>query len=235
MEKFQIQTAHNIIISQNIAPITKRIGATAIDLLIIGAYSLALFFILEEIGLANNFFFITILSLPALLFTLLFEVLMNGKTPGKYIFKTRVVQANGEKPTIINFILRWLLRIIDIFTAAGSVALLAILFSKKGQRLGDLAADTTVIYEKETITLENTLNTNIKDDYSPLYPQVIDFSSKDIETIKSIFNSAMKEGDHDTILKLHNKIISVTKIETTEKPIKFIPTVVTDYNYYTQQ
>ncbi|WP_196890028.1 RDD family protein [Aureivirga sp. CE67] len=234
MERFQIQTAHNITISQNIAPPTKRIGASLIDLLIIAVYSLVMLYLINDLNLTNNFFVITICTLPAMLFTLVYEILSNGKTPGKTILNLRVVQINGDNPTIINFILRWLLRIIDIFTAVGSVALLSVLFSKKGQRLGDFAADTTVIYEKETITLKDTLATNIEENYVPLYPQVISLSAKDVETIKSIYNQSLRGGDYNTILKIHNRVLEITGIETNEKPVAFIPKIVKDYNYYTQ-
>ncbi|WP_196894917.1 RDD family protein [Aureivirga marina] len=235
MEKFQIQTAQNITISQNISPITKRIWAFLIDIDIMGMYAFIMLMIAKKLlGYDLTPTIISLIMLPVFFYSLLFEVLNNGKSPGKYFMKIRVVQINGEKPTVINLLVRWVLRIFDILLTTGSVASLSILLTKKGQRLGDVAAGTTVVFEKEYISLENTIITEVKEDYAPTYPQVTLLSDKDIQTIKNLYQEAKSKGNHDIIIKLNDKIINITEIETNEKPYDFINTVIQDYNYYTQ-
>ena len=176
-----------------------------------------------------------ILSLPMLFYTLIFETLWNGQTPGKRINKTRVVKLDGSKPTLGNYLLRWMMRIIDIQMATGSVAVLTILLNGKGQRLGDLAAGTTIISEKKRVTLQEVLLADAAEDYSPTFPQVTLLSDADAQTIKKLYHTALQKRKHAIIIKLHERIIEITGIKTELKPIDFLKVVLTDYDYYTQQ
>ena len=238
MDNFQIETAQNINIHQNVAHITTRIGSFLIDLLIIISYSILLIFIMSWLNLnfgMQQWAISLILSLPMLFYTLIFETLWNGQTPGKRINKTRVVKLDGSKPTLGNYLLRWMMRIIDIQMATGSVAVLTILLNGKGQRLGDLAAGTTIISEKKRVTLEEVLLADAAEDYSPTFPQVTLLSDADAQTIKKLYHTALQKRKHAIIIKLHERIIEITGIKTELKPIDFLKVVLTDYDYYTQQ
>jgi uncharacterized RDD family membrane protein YckC len=143
MDNFQIETAQNITIHQNVAHISTRIGSFFLDVLIIITYAVLLVFLTSWLDLRfgmQQWAISLILSLPILFYSLIFETLWNGQTPGKRINKTRVVKLDGSKPTLGSYLLRWLMRIIDIQMATGSVAVLTILLNGKGQRLGDIAA-----------------------------------------------------------------------------------------------
>ena len=238
MDNFQIETAQNINIHQNVAHITTRIGSFLIDLLIIISYSILLIFIMSWLNLnfgMQKWAISLILSLPMLFYTLIFETLWNGQTPGKRINKTRVVKLDGSKPTLGNYLLRWMMRIIDIQMATGSVAVLTILLNGKGQRLGDLAAGTTIISEKKRVTLQEVLLADAAEDYSPTFPQVTLLSDADAQTIKKLYHTALQKRKHAIIIKLHERIIEITGIKTELKPIDFLKVVLTDYDYYTQQ
>ncbi len=238
MDNFHIETAQNVIIQQNVAPLSTRIGAFLIDMLIIAGYYIVVLVIINALGLFPNesiYVFYALLSLPVFLYNLLFETLMNGQTPGKYLSNIRVTKIDGSKPTFGSYLIRWVLRIIDITLASGSVALLTILLNGKGQRLGDIAAGTTVISEKKIIAINHTLIVDIPENYKPMFPQVTRLSDKDIQTIKQLYVKAKRKGNHKTILKLHAKIIELTDVKTDLKPIDFIAIVIKDYNYFTQQ
>lgn len=238
MDNFQIETAQNINIHQNVAHITTRIGSFLIDLLIIISYYILLIFIMSWLNLnfgIQQWAISLILSLPMLFYTLIFETLWNGQTPGKRINKTRVVKLDGSKPTLGNYLLRWMMRIIDIQMATGSVAVLTILLNGKGQRLGDLAAGTTIISEKKRVTLQEVLLADAAEDYYPTFPQVTLLSDADAQTIKKLYHTALQKRKHAIIIKLHERIIEITGIKTELKPIDFLKVVLTDYDYYTQQ
>lgn len=238
MDNFQIETAQNISIKQNVAHITTRIGSFLIDGLFIFSYYLIVFFILAYLDITLGMEYMSLfllLGLPIFFYSLIFEVLMNGQTPGKYFNNLRVVKLDGSKPTFGSYLLRWVLRVIDFTLAGGSVAVLTILLNGKGQRLGDIAGGTTVISEKKRITLKDTIASDVNDDYKPTYPQVTTLSDKDIHTIKALFTNAKKKRNHKVILKLHTKVIDLTQITTTQKPIDFIDTVLKDYQYYAQK
>jgi hypothetical protein len=128
-----------------------------------------------------------------------------------------------------------MLRLIDINLATGSVALLTILLNGKGQRLGDLAANTTVISEKKRITIQDTLNVDINEQYLPSFPQVTLLNDKDIQTIKMLYTNALNKKNYNAINALKQKIIEITNIKTEMKAVDFIDTIIKDYNFYTQQ
>ena len=163
------------------------------------------------------------IGLPLFLYHLLWEMFWNGRSPGKAVMKLRVVKLDGSKPSFSNYLLRWLLRIIDLTLTSGAVALVTILFNGRGQRLGDIAATTTVISEKKTMDLHRTLLIDIPEGYVPTYPQV------------TVFMDAKRMGSHNVILKLAKQVTTVMEATSEETPIKFLDTVIMDYNYYTQQ
>lgn len=237
MDNINIETAQNISINQNVAHITTRIGSYIIDGLFIGSYIFLVIFFMVKLnlvsGLASMSFYLLI-SLPVFFYSLLFETLMNGQTPGKYFNKIRVVKIDGSKPTFGSFLIRWLLRIIDLSLASGSVAVLTILLNGKGQRLGDLAANTTVISEKKRISLNDTIADDLIEDYTPTYSQATLLSDNDVNTVKKIFIQAKKNNNHKVILSLYDKVVSITGVQTKQKPIDFIDTIIKDYYYFTQ-
>jgi hypothetical protein len=119
--------------------------------------------------------------------------------------------------------------------ASGSIALLTILLNGKGQRLGDIAAGTTVISEKKFISINDTVAVDIPEEYQPTFPQVTVLTDKDIQTIKELYLKAKRKGNHNIIVKIHQKIVDLTGIQTDLKPIDFVDIVIKDYNYFTQQ
>lgn len=236
MDNFQIETAQNVTIHQNVAHLGTRIGSYLIDGFIISIYtiSIILFFGWLEIDIFQQWSFSLILGLPIFFYSLIFEILWDGQTPGKRYNKIRVVKLDGSKPTLGSYLLRWILRIFDISMTSGSVAMLSILLNGKGQRLGDLAAGTTVISEKKRISIDDTITADIPINYIPTFPQVTTLTDTDIQTIKNIYTKSKRTDNHKVILKLHIKIIDLLDIKTDIQPFDFIDIIIKDYNYYTQ-
>tara|TARA_R110002072_G_scaffold23949_2_gene82018 strand:- start:134042 stop:134773 length:732 start_codon:yes stop_codon:yes gene_type:complete len=241
MDNFQIETAQNVNIVQNVAGIGDRIVAYIVDGLVIGAYVILIYvviigFFISDIDLSDSALLILFMAigLPILLYHLLFEMFWNGQSPGKKIMKIRVVKLDGSKPAFSNYLLRWLLRVIDFGLASGAVALVTILINGRGQRLGDLAAATTVISEKTPIQFSQTILMDLPEDYEPMYPQVTVFSDSEIQTIKNVYTNAKYGGNHNVILRLSNKVATVMEVTFEETPMVFIDKVIKDYNYYTQ-
>jgi len=238
MTNFSIETAQNVSITQQVAKVSTRIVAFLIDKLINVGYILILYMILNAMDLLDFeelWIMYTLLSLPLFFYSLYFEMLMNGQTPGKYLTKIRVTNIDGSKPSFGGYIIRWITRLVEINLASGSLALLTILLNGKGQRLGDLAAGTSVISEDTAISINDTIQEDIALDYMPKYPQVTVLSDHDVQTIKEIYKDAKRYGKHQVIIKLDEKIKLLTAIKTEEKPFNFVQTVLKDYNYYTQQ
>jgi len=237
MDKFQIETAQNVNIIQNVAGIGDRILAYLIDSAIIGIYIVLIIILFSWLDVGDDMIFIIVMTfgLPVLLYHLLWEMFWNGRSPGKAVIKLKVVKLDGSKPAFSNYLIRWLLRIIDVNLTSGALALVTILLNGNGQRLGDLAATTTVISEKVHVNLYQSILVDIPEDYKPQYPQVTVFTDHEMQTIKNLFINAKRNGNHNIILKLARRVSNVMEISFEETPILFVDKVIKDYNYYTQK
>jgi uncharacterized RDD family membrane protein YckC len=75
------------------------------------------------------------------------EWLWRGQTLGKRLLNLRVVDERGLRLTFAQVAMRNLLRFIDVLPIGYLVGGTAALLSRRGQRLGDLAAGTLVVWE----------------------------------------------------------------------------------------
>jgi uncharacterized RDD family membrane protein YckC len=237
MDNFQIETAQNIGIHQNVAGIGERILAFLIDTLIITAFAILTSLAISGLGLAGGelWVYYLVIGLPIFLYYLLWETFHNGQSPGKAALDLRVVRLDGARPRFNQYIVRWLLRLIDISISSGAVAVVTILLNGKGQRLGDLAAGTTVISERSRVSLSHTILMDLPENYNPTYPQVTVLKDRDVQDIKRIYNDARQYGNHKVILSLSRKIAEIIEVEPKERPLDFIKIILKDYNYYTQR
>lgn len=235
MDNFQIETAQNVNIVQNVAGIGERILAYLIDGAIMVVYVILVVVLLSAAEITDNYIILGMtIGLPLFLYHLLWEQFWDGRSPGKAVMNLRVVKLDGSKPAFSNYLLRWLLRIIEISITSGALAVVAILLNGKGQRIGDMAGGTTVIDEKKKTTFSQTLLVNIPEGHEPTYPQVTVFTDYEMQTIKSLFLKAKYNGNHNVILKLARRVSKVMEIQYEGTPIVFLDTVVLDYNHYTQ-
>jgi len=237
MEQFQIETAQNITIDQNTSHLGERMLAYIIDSFIVVVYTILVFVFLAslDVDIEDQWAFYLILSLPAFFYYLLFETLMDGRTIGKGAMNLRVVKLDGSKPNFGNYFVRWALRIIDVSLTSGGGAVLTILIRGKGQRLGDIAAGTTVISEKKRVSLSDTLLRELPDDYQPTFPQVTVFKDQEMQTIKELYDKSKRNGNQNIIVSLDKRIKEVLGVQTSLEPIDFVDVIIKDYNYYTQK
>ncbi len=185
MDTLRISTAQNVELSFATAGLGERIVAWMIDIAIVTAYVFAVFVAPDLVGLNLGSTASTILMLPVLFYHLLFEVLMGGQTPGKRMRRLRVARLDGAPPTFVQYALRWLLRWVDVTLSSGGVAVLAIAFTRHGQRLGDLAAGTTVLRALPAIDLVDVRYPVVPDGYRPRTP-ADRLSDADIRTIRAV-------------------------------------------------
>ena len=74
------------------------------------------------------------------------EWYMNGQTLGKRLLQLRVMDAQGLSLTFSQVVIRNLLRFVDALPAFYLAGGAALLLTEKNQRLGDLAANTIVVW-----------------------------------------------------------------------------------------
>lgn len=236
MDNFQIETAQNIHIQLPIASLGDRIVAFLLDMLIQGAYWLVLYLMVSrffEQEQANVIFLLA--SIPSLLYFFLFENLMHGRTPGKAALKLRVVRLDGERPAAMDIFIRWVLRLFDITLSSGGVAILVILLNGKGQRLGDIAAGTSLISELPGASLEKAQLVLIKEDHQPLYPQVTRLSDPQAQQVKLLLEKALSSQNYQAVKKLAEKVATLLEVPVQQPFVDFLKQVLKDYVFYTQK
>ena len=79
----------------------------------------------------------------------LFEAFWNGRTPGKRVAKIRVIQRSGRSIGLLGSMARNLVRYVDQIPFFYGVGVIAMFVTKQHQRLGDLAAGTLVVRDRE--------------------------------------------------------------------------------------
>lgn len=245
MAQIDINTSQNVNLSFTVANLGERLLAFIIDTVIKVILGFIIAYILFKFLRLDNFIkgwdqfsimgFYAIISSPFILYPLIFESLMEGQTPGKKVFKIKVVKVDGFQASFSDYLIRWIFRLIDFgfFFIPG---LISMTVNKYNLRLGDIASGTAVISLKNNINISHTILEKIDSDYIPTFPQVISLTDNDVRIIKENFVKARNGQDRQIITKLANKILETLKLSRDDIPLtesKFIDTIIKDYNFYT--
>ncbi|WP_248722319.1 RDD family protein [Seonamhaeicola sp. ML3] len=246
MVELQINTTQNVNINFTAASIGERILAYLVDWLIKIAYIIVVYQItfnlfkiddaIRDLDTWSQITIILVFYLPVIFYSLIFETLLDGQTIGKRILRIQVVKIDGYQASLADFVVRWFFRIVDMNIMSGLVAIVAIVFSNRNQRLGDMTAGTSVIALKNKVNISHTILEDLKEDYVPTYPNVIKLSDNDARIIKETFTKAKEKRDYPTLIKLRKKLIEVVEIKEVKQKtdMEFIDVILKDYNYYTQ-
>ena len=222
MTESTIITGQFVRISQTPASIGERLMALIIDYFLIGLYILSTATLLSKLSLPSGFslfFFLCVVYLPILGYSFLCEMFNHGQSFGKKL--------------IGSYLLRWLLFPIDGPITSG-LGLLVVLLNKNNQRLGDLAAGTMVIKEKNYRKIHVSLDEfdYLTQNYHPVYPQSADLSLEQVNVITRTLESGEKDRARriTALAKKVQELLSVTPREGNQE--KFLQTILRDYQYY---
>lgn len=144
----RVETPEGIDLLLRPAGLVPRALAFAIDLAIRAAILVALFIILGMLGNFGIGLGTLLLFLVQWWYMVLFEVLNQGRTPGKYWLGLRVVHDDGTPVGWTSSLTRNLLRFVDMLPFGYFLGALSCLGHPAFKRLGDLAAGTLVVYRE---------------------------------------------------------------------------------------
>jgi len=243
MQTIEIKTAQNVKIAYELASLRERFFALAIDFIIVRvAYFIFLLLFLSatnyQTAESGLLFYVQFFLMPIAVFILyqfFMELFASGQSLGKKMLGLKVVATDGKESNIGDHLVRAIFYLIDLTLSAGIIGALMILSSDKRQRLGDYAANTTVIKLKSSVHFElnDILNIDSIDAYEPLYPQVRQLSEKDMLLIKATITryQANKNTAHtEAILLLCKRIEHLLDLPTSPSPkIDFLKTLLKDY------
>ena len=261
MPSIKIPTSFNVDLEFELPSFANRLFSWCLDMLFQYIYLLLMAKWLKE--LEGNYFstdytwlIYTVAILPISMYHLLMEVFSNGQSFGKKIIGIKVVNTKGGKPSFSQFMIRWLLRISDLWMALIVLMLLMnssksleslmvigfgliflitdfllVVVSKKAQRVGDILANTLVINSKTASSLDGSIFMEVEDNYQPLFPDVMRISDKDLNIIKSILDNQKSYNKTELLNNVCLKVKNYLKIETELNNIEFLEHLLKDYNH----
>lgn len=161
-QDYRVTTPEAVVITYDVAGIATRCLAQLIDLFFIACWGAALLIagvLLASNGrLAQDVAVILILTGGFLLvwgYFIVFETIWQGQTPGKRTLKIRVLKTSGYPITVVDAVIRNLVRFADLLPGFYGVGLITMFFSPQARRLGDYAAGTVVVRERSAVRLSD--------------------------------------------------------------------------------
>ena len=247
----KLDTGFNIEIDFPISPFHRRMFAWCIDVMVMFFYGLLcskLTDFLPRQKLSEEQWLYILIGFPVLFYYPVMEILTNGQTIGKKIVGIRVITLEGGQASISQYIIRWVFRLADfpvwIFGAIANGSLpwytsvlafsgvACVIMSDKSQRIGDIVAGTIVIFTRSKTSWQNTVFTEVKADYKPHYPQVMQMSDKDLNSLKMIIETVKKNNNHELAFRIAERIKSKLNIQGDQDAKDFLESLLKDYNYY---
>lgn len=265
MATIQINSAQNVGINFALSGFGSRLGAWLLDAIIRLVYLYIADNVIDALYFGNgyssnaiteNLLVIKMLAnFPVFFYYLLFELFFFGQSIGKRLLNIKVVSIDGYKPTVIQYLLRWVFRLVDlgfvsltylaiagvssgglitVFLIPNVIAFFVYINSKKQQRLGDLVSGTVVIKLAPNTKLADTIFEQVSSNYTVQYKNVLKLNDRDINIINNAMQSFEKHGNANTVWLITHKLVQVLGInEEPNDAYKFLETVRKDYNYLT--
>lgn len=227
-----IRTSQNVLVEYEPASLGERILAALIDYAVIFGWVMLVFSIPSGFGFQMSTFYSAFALLPVVFYDLVSEWLLNGRSVGKIGLGIRVVMLDGSQPGLGAYLIRWLLRIVE--TAGffgGIVPIITVAANGRGQRLGDIAAGTTVVKLKPAVSLADVLYRPLPENYIVQFPDVRLLSDRDINIVRDV----LRRNDEGVLMRTADKVKAVTGLQSSLTNRAFLETVLSDYQFITTQ
>ncbi|MCX8081443.1 MAG: RDD family protein [Bacteroidia bacterium] len=250
----KIRTTQNVYIKYSLSGLGQRIPAAIIDFLIVFAYWYLLYVIFFDVLYHKYDYFRNIehdlkeyervrkynenltivfilITFPCYIYHFLCESFMDGQSFGKKMMNIKVVKLDGTQPDFYAIAIRSAMRLIDVYFMGGIVAVFSIISGKKGQRLGDISAGTTVISLSDRVTLDmiSWEEKNDPKEKKPLFENITLLTDDDIDLIdKALKNREVLGSEY--LMKLSKKIKEkISYREKIKDPVAFLSKVLESY------
>lgn len=236
MQTIQVRTTQNVFIHYPVASVGDRILAHLLDRVILIVIILALWALLFSLDIDEEWVAIVVLGLPFLFYSLVFEIFMNGQTPAKRVLNIKVIRLNGTPATVGDYVLRWIFAFVDIGILGGAIAVILVAAGGKGQRLGDIVAGTSVIKQVEQAEITAKEVFVVADSaYQPVFTQAVELNESDIDLIQRALEVNRDLGNVQPMLVITEKLKTRLGIQTDLPPVKFLYTLIKDFNHLTSR
>lgn len=243
MKTIEITTTQNVTIEYELAALRDRALAWIIDAFVVMVGSLVLIQLIQAITRGTVFedsgWIRLLVVTPFMLYFLYnigFETWNNGQTPGKKALAIKVVRLDGKDPEWSDLLLRSVLHLVDSMFSGGAVGAILIKTTPRSQRLGDMAAHTTVIKvfnASHLYRLSSILNLSTRANYEPQFPQVRELSEQDMLMINRVikrYQEYPNQAHLEVVEDLVTHLMPILKIERRpDNRMTFLKTLIQDY------
>ena len=240
-QSIEITTTQNVTIEYELASLRERVLAWILDAFVVG-FAYVLLFQLARLIFGSlwdygwSMFWGVMIFLFYFLYNIFMEILNSGQSLGKMALNIRVVRLDGKDPEWSDVVLRSILQLVDALFCLGIIGILLIKTTPKCQRLGDMAANSTVIkihQDSWRFRLEDILNISTLQNYQPSFPQVRNLSESDMIFIKNVLSRHQRYSNqaHDEVIEdLVTHLMPLLKIrERPNSRVEFLKTLLKDY------
>jgi uncharacterized RDD family membrane protein YckC len=241
METVKVNTSQHVAIDYPVAGLGERVAARLIDGLAFVVVGLTFMIFFSVTGAFNNIGEVAIVVMAVIygggfvFYDLISEVFWNGQSVGKKLMKIKVISLDGAQPSLGQYFMRWLFRIVDFTLTASVGGLIAVAVTENKQRIGDLVAGTTLIKTVHRTQFQHIAFHPVAEEYQPTFLNVTVLTDRDIELIHEVLNTYYKTANADLIYQMSAKVYALINpsIPAGMNELDFLKTVITDYNHLT--
>lgn len=235
MDRIQVETTQNISLDFEPGSLGDRILGALVDWGLLLVYTVTVMLIYLSVRGSGTSWVFLIPLLPLTCYNLFMEVFFDGQSLGKKIMRIQVISLDGKRPSLSQYLIRWLFRLIDFLLTENLCAVFTVALSRKRQRLGDMVAGTAVIKLKPATTLADTLYVPVQEDYTVRYLESGRLSTSDVQIIKEAVRYYQDSGNLALLHHTAEKTADTLGIAFTGDPMVFLGTILEDYNYLAGQ
>jgi len=240
MPNIDIRTTQNVTIEYELAPLRDRFFAFLMDFVIyLVAILIFWWMVVSIVGDAitgwGGAFISMSFSVGLLFYHLVSELFGSGQSLGKRALNIRVVRLDGLEPGLGEYLLRSILLMLDFTFSLGALGGILIGSTYKHQRLGDLAANTTVVRNTGQLAfrLNDILKINTLENYEPKYPAVRQMTEADMLLIKNLLGRYQQWQNHAHASAVRETTTHICQQLNIEAPkgnqVEFLKTLIRDY------
>lgn len=242
METVKVNTSQHIDIDYPVAGLGERVAARLIDFGLFVAVFLVFLLLFSLTGLLQSGGLVISVMLIIygggfVFYDLLCEIFMNGQSIGKRLLKIKVISLDGAQPSLGQYFIRWVFRIVDFTLTQWLGALVCVAVTDNKQRIGDIVAGTTLIKTVPQTQIEHIAFHPVADEYVPTFSTVSQMTDRDVELIHEVLTTYYKTRNADLIYQMANRVCTLLHITIPEgtNELDFLKTVVFDYSHLTSR
>ena len=236
LDRFDIDTPEQIALELPLAGIGSRLLALATDSLLQLVFVLALFIIgalvsmgdYSSLGFGQYSRFLS-QTVGAFLLVLIpfclywgyfafFEIIWDGKTPGKRVAGIRVIHQSGRPMTAVECIGRNLMRGVDIIPGVYGVGLICMMCNQQNRRLGDFVAGTIVVHDKAQESVAPSWGNRVASE--PVQPELRKLAPDDLVLIETYLSRRYEVDGVVRITTAQRIVAMITQKTGMPKPLE---------------